>query len=169
MSYGIVNLIEEVIDPVIKDLGFDLVKINMRNNDSAVFLEILIERLDGNSISIGDCRLVSHNISALLDVEDIIKGKYYLEVSSPGVERPLVKLKDYRRFVGGSIRMRLKTLLHGTSHYKGVISRVEEEPAGGVVHLRADNNTEVAIPFEIIKSAYLMMTDEMFRKILNKR
>lgn len=163
----IINIINDLIEPTIRALGFDLVKINMRSGGSSVVLELLVEPLDGSSLSIAGCRTVSTNVSALLDVEDVIKGKYYLEVSSPGVERPLVKLADYDRFSGRMIRMRLKSPLSGASHYRGTISKVASEPEL-LIYLKLEDGQEIKIPFELIKSANILVTDEMYKKMMNK-
>jgi ribosome maturation factor RimP len=93
--------IRPLIESVIDDLGLDLVKVSFQGGSRKV-LEILIDRKDGNKVQVKDCREVSKNVSAILDVEDIIKDKYFLEVASAGVERPLVKLQDFERFLGRS-------------------------------------------------------------------
>ena len=90
--------IRPLIESVIDDLGLDLVKVSFQGGSRKV-LEILIDRKDGNKVQVKDCREVSKNVSSILDVEDIIKDKYFLEVASAGVERPLVKLQDFERFL----------------------------------------------------------------------
>ena len=163
----ITNAINNLIEPTINDLGFELVKINMRNSGTSIVLELLVEPLDGSPLTIAGCRTVSNNVSALLDVEDIIKGKYYLEVSSPGLERPLVKPSDYQRFLGKMIRVRLKNPLEGASHFKGSISKVALEPEP-LIYLKTTETLEIEIPFELIKSANILITDEMYKKMMNK-
>jgi ribosome maturation factor RimP len=83
-----------LLEPVIDSLGLELVKLSFQGGNRKV-LEILIDRKDGNKVQVKDCREVSKNVSAILDVEDIIKDKYFLEVASAGIERPLVILKDF--------------------------------------------------------------------------
>ena len=100
--------ISELVENTINALGFELVRVTI-HGAKAKIVEILIERQNGGKIGVGDCQLVSRNISAVLDVEDVISGKYFLEVSSTGLERPLVKLQDFVRFAGRDIKVRLKT------------------------------------------------------------
>jgi ribosome maturation factor RimP len=107
----------DITQDAVKDRGFDLVKVMLKGSAHKV-LEVLIDRLDTEKVSITDCRNVSRTISALLDVEDVISDKYFLEVSSAGMERPLVKLEDYSRFNGREATIKLKKLLNGRSKYQ---------------------------------------------------
>lgn len=195
MEQKITDLIEETI----KSLGFELVKVNVHGGSSMKIVEILIENIDENvKIHVGDCQLVSKNISAILDVEDIIPGKYFLEVSSAGIERPLTKLTDYIKFSGKEVKIRLKTPFNGNLSFKGKLlglgdsegNSVEFDPRsenqGGENYadksLQGDDSAPVsynvklqsknivlAFDYDNIKSAKLTLTDEMFRDILNKK
>ncbi|MCC8417876.1 MAG: ribosome maturation factor RimP [Rickettsia endosymbiont of Bryobia graminum] len=159
--------IEQQIINIVQDtlvtLGFDLVKVTLKGTHNKV-LEVLIDRLDGNKVSITDCRNASRNISALLDVEDVIKDKYFLEVSSAGIERPLVKFADYIKFVGKEANIKLNTLLDGKTRYQGKIVKANDNK----VYLSV-NNQEIVIAFDMIKKASLVLTDEMFRNLMNKK
>jgi ribosome maturation factor RimP len=155
--------ITEIVQESLKDLGFDLVKVTLKGSSHKV-LEILIDRLDGENVNITDCRKVSRNISALLDVEDIISDKYFLEVSSAGVERPLVKIADYHRFIGREANIKLKESLNGCSRYQGQIVKAEDNK----INLTSKGE-EMVIPFDLIKKASLVLTDEMFRNLMNKK
>lgn len=150
----------ELIEPTINDLGYGLVKVSLRGG-VAPLLEILIERIDGDRVQVGDCKKVSRNVAAILDVEDQIAGKYLLEVSSAGVERPLVKEEDYVRFTGKDIKIRLKEQFNGKLNYKGKLLSI----VGGVV-LLGSKNVELKFQYSNIKSANLVLTDEMFRELL---
>ncbi|WPY01095.1 Ribosome maturation factor RimP [Candidatus Trichorickettsia mobilis] len=150
-----------IIEGTINQLGFELVKITLQNQPK--MFEILIDKYDNQKVSVGDCQLVSKNISILLDVQDVIKDKYYLVVSSAGLERPLITFKDYHKFLGSEIKMRLKSTISGCSHYRGKIIKAENN----IVYLKSDDK-EVEVPFDLIKSANLVLTDDMFRKLLNK-
>lgn len=158
--------IEEKITAIIKatldNLGFEIVRVRLQGANFKV-LEILIDRLDEQKITLADCRLASLNISALLDVEDIIKDKYYLEVASAGIERPLVKIEDYIKFLGREVKVRLKKQLEGAGHYQGKIAKVEDNK----VYLDIKGQILI-INLELIKSSNLILTDEMFKKLLNK-
>lgn len=153
----------DIVQDTLETLGFDLVKVTLKGTHRKV-LEVLIDRLDGSKVSIADCRNASRNISALLDVEDIIKDKYFLEVSSAGVERPLVKFADYIRFIGKEANIKLNTLLDGKTRYQGKIIKAEDNK----VYLSV-NNQEIIIAFDMIKKASLVLTDEMFRNLMNKK
>ncbi len=157
---------QQIIDAVqdnLKDLGFDLVKVTLKGSTHKV-LEILIDRLDGEKVNIIDCRNSSRIISALLDVEDIISDKYFLEVSSAGIERPLIKFEDYTRFFGREATIKLKELLNGQTRYQGKIVKAEDNK----IHLN-NHGEDIVFSFDMIKKASLVLTDEMFRNLMNKK
>ncbi|WP_342272713.1 ribosome maturation factor RimP [Candidatus Tisiphia endosymbiont of Parasteatoda lunata] len=157
---------QQIIDTVqdnLKDIGFDLVKVTLKGSTHKV-LEILIDRLDGKKVTIIDCRNSSRIISALLDVEDIISDKYFLEVSSAGIERPLIKFEDYTRFLGREATIKLKELLNGQTRYQGKIVKVEDNK----IHLN-NHGEDIVFSFNMIKKASLVLTDEMFRNLMNKK
>lgn len=155
--------ISELIESTINDLGYELVKVTIHGSRTKV-VEILIERQDSEKIQVGECQLVSKNISAILDVEDIISGKYFLEVSSAGVERPLVKPKDFERFSGRDVKIRLKVPFNGNLTYKGKLSGIEDDK----VKLKS-KNVELTFDRDNIKKANLVLTEELFRALLNKK
>lgn len=155
--------IEKLIEETINILGFDLVKITIGGSLSKV-LEILIEKKDGGKVQVGDCQLVSRNISAILDVEDIVTGKYFLEVSSPGIERPLVKPQDFEKFAGREIKIRLKKAVEGNFSFRGNLIGLSD----GCVKLRS-KDLVLSFDCDNIKSAKLVLTDELFRALLNKK
>ncbi|WP_341792810.1 MULTISPECIES: ribosome maturation factor RimP [unclassified Rickettsia] len=155
----IISLIEETLTT----MGFEPVVVRLRGLNYKT-LEILIDRLDGEKVTIEDCRKVSQNISAILDVEDIIDDAYNLEVSSSGVERPLVKFEDYNRFSGREVNIKLKALLNGKTRYQGKIIKAEDDKV--YVNLKGE---ELVINFNLIKNASLVLTDEMFKELLGKK
>lgn len=165
--YVVMQTIEQqIIDAVqdnLKDIGFDLVKVTLKGSTHKV-LEILIDRLDGKKVTIIDCRNSSRIISALLDVEDIISDKYFLEVSSAGIERPLIKFEDYTRFLGREATIKLKELLNGQTRYQGKIVKAEDNK----IHLN-NHGEDIVFSFDMIKKASLVLTDEMFRNLMNKK
>lgn len=165
--YVVMQTIEQqIIDAVqdnLKDVGFDLVKVTLKGSTHKV-LEILIDRLDGEKVTIIDCRNSSRIISALLDVEDIISDKYFLEVSSAGIERPLIKFEDYTRFLGREATIKLKELLNGQTRYQGKIVKAEDNK----IHLN-NHGEDIVFSFDMIKKASLVLTDEMFRNLMNKK
>lgn len=159
MEQRIGNLIESTINA----LGFELVKVTIHGVRTKI-VEIAIERQDGEKIQIGDCQVVSKNISAMLDVEDIISGKYFLEVTSAGLERPLVKKQDFERFTGRDIKIRLKIAFNGNLTYTGKLLGIE----GDKVKLNS-KNIELFFELDNIKKANLVLTEELFRALLNKK
>ncbi len=165
--YVVMQTIEQqIIDAVqdnLKDIGFDLVKVTLKGSTHKV-LEILIDRLDGKKVTIIDCRNSSRIISALLDIEDIISDKYFLEVASAGIERPLIKFEDYTRFLGREATIKLKELLNGQTRYQGKIVKAEDNK----IHLN-NHGEDIVFSFDMIKKASLVLTDEMFRNLMNKK
>ena len=159
MEQRVTNLIESTVTT----LGFDIVKVIIHGTSTKV-VEILIERIDGEKVQVNDCQIVSRNISAVLDVEDIIPGKYFLEVSSAGVERPLVKITDFEKFAGREIKIRLKADFNGNLTYKGQLLGVDGEE----VKLKS-KNIEMSFDYSNIKNAKLVLTEDMFRALLNKK
>lgn len=154
--------IAELIESTVNDLGFAIVKIAI-NGSSNKIVEIFIERLGGKKIEVGDCQIASRNISAILDVEDIISGKYFLEVSSAGLERPLVTLQDFEKYSDSEIKIRLKEPHNGNLSFRGKLLGVADKK----IKLKS-KNVEIGFDFKNIKKANLVLTDEMFRELLNK-
>lgn len=155
--------VTSLIESTVTTLGFDVVKVIIHGTSTKI-VEILIERIDGEKVQVNDCQVVSKNISAMLDVEDIISGKYFLEVSSAGVERPLVKITDFDKFAGREVKIRLKAAFNGNLTYKGQLLGVEGEK----VKLKS-KNIEMFFDYSNIKNAKLVLTDDMFRALLNKK
>jgi ribosome maturation factor RimP len=162
MNHAITQKITNIIKDTLNMLGFDLVTVSLQGPNSKM-LEVSIDKLDGTKVTIGDCKIANRNISALLDVEDIIKDSYYLHVSSAGVERPLLKLEDYTRSIGKEVKVKLTELLDGKNHYQGKVIKVED----GLIDIQLKEGVK-SINFNLIKKAHLVLTDEMFRKLLNK-
>lgn len=163
MSNLIEQSITKIIEATVHDLGFEIVKISLSGVETKT-LEILIDRLDNQKVSIEDCQLVSRNISALLDIEDIIPDKYYLHLSSAGAERPLTKIEDYNKFTGREVKVKLKERVNNCGHFKGKIVKTENNSVE--IEVKEGN---IWIPFNQIKNAHLVMTDKMFRELLNKK
>jgi ribosome maturation factor RimP len=112
------NAIERLIEPSLEALGYRIVRVVLTGSRGAT-LQIMAERLDDVPMSVDDCALISHSVSALLDVADPIAGAYRLEISSPGIDRPLLKPADYDRFCGREAKIELTLLLHGRRRFRG--------------------------------------------------
>ena len=141
--------VEEIITPVLDALGYAIVCVQLLGSKRQV-LRIMIENKDLTAISINDCVRVSREVSALLDIEDPIQGSYNLEVSSAGLDRPLVKLEDFHRFVGHALKLETHTLISGRKRFRGLIQSVE----GGLIHIHMDE-LDYSIPFEEVRIAKL--------------
>lgn len=155
--------IAHLIEDTIQGLGYELVKITVHGTREKI-VEIMIERLDEQKVQLSDCQLVSRNISAIMDVEDVVDGKYFLEVSSAGIERPLVKLNDYIKFSGRDAKVRLKSQVQDRLNIRGKILGVND----GKVMLKVGDE-QIEIEFENIKSGKLVLTDELFKQLLKKK
>ena len=148
------QMISDMLEPSVEAMGFELVRVRLTGSDDLV-LQIMAERPDG-TMTIDDCADLSRAVSAILDVEDPIRGEYNLEVSSPGIDRPLVRPKDYERFVGHDAKVELQAATDGQRRFRGVIDQV----LNGAVHLETDQGV-VALPFDEIASAKLVLTDAL--------
>lgn len=154
--------IEAAISPALQAMGFDLVRVRLSGSRRPV-LQIMAERENGE-MTITDCALVSRTLSALLDVEDPIKGEYLLEVSSPGMDRPLTRLKDFVVFAGSLVKLELTRPLNGRRRFRGALAGV----AGGNVQLLLEDGAMIALPFTGIGEAQLVITDEMIRESMKR-
>lgn len=164
------KIYDTIID-TIKLLELDIVRLRMTDGGNAIsskrILEILIERLNGKPVSIGDCRTASYNVSAILDVEDIIAHEYNLEVSSTGIERPLVKLRDFDRFKGSVAQIKLSKAISNMKKFEGKLMGLEDNNV--LLELpktKTEPSSIMKIDFDNIKDAKLVLTEELFRKII---
>lgn len=149
--------ISEIVEPMVSDMGYALVRVQFKGGKPPT-LQIMAERQDG-TMSVDDCAELSQALSAVLDVEDPIQGEYNLEVSSPGVDRPLVKLSDFERFAGLEAKVELTVPLNGRRKYRGRLKGVED----GHVVIAVDDG-EHRLPHESIAQAKLVLTDELLNE-----
>lgn len=152
---NLISRIEELIAPSLAHHGYDIVRIQIGGLKRRV-LQIMIERQDGVNITVDDCSIVSRMTSVLLDQHDPIEGQYVLEVSSPGLDRPLVKQKDYQRFVGSDIVLKTHIVIEGRKKFQGLLESVNDE--GIVLYLGQDrdgSDVRVSVSFADIHSAKL--------------
>jgi len=144
-----------MITPSLKDLGYELVRITMTGNEKKI-LQVMAERPDG-TMTIEGCTEVSRMVSALLDVEDPISGAYDLEVSSPGIDRPLTRLKDFERWAGFEAKVELDQAVDGKRRYRGKLLGLKDE----TILVDGDDGTRFELPFSEIRKAKLILTDEL--------
>ncbi len=119
-----VKKIEEIIEPILKKQGIEIVDIEFKPRKGGSVLTIYIDKEGG--IDLETCKQVSELISPILDVHDLIKSRYYLEVSSPGVERPLKKVKDFMRYVGSEVSVNTFNKIEGRRRFKGLLEKADE-------------------------------------------
>lgn len=159
------SLVEEkitkLLEPVILEQGFELVRLRLTGNQRVV-LQIMAEREDG-TMSAGDCASLSRALSAALEEDDPVEGAYTLEVSSPGIDRPLTRLKDFAEWEGFDAKLELAELVENRKRFKGVLAGVE----GDNVCFDIEGEDETAlIPFTLIAKAQLILTDALVRESL---
>lgn len=147
--------IEEQIRPTIEDLGFRLVQVHI-SGGATMKIQIMAERPEDGSISVAECATISRAVSALLDVDDPIDGAYTLEVSSPGIDRPLVRLDDFEQHAGFDARIETNRPIDGRRRFKGRLNGVD----GDTVLMQLDDG-EARLAFADIQRAKLLMTDEL--------
>ena len=147
--------VEELIAPSLEALGFELVRVRF-GGPGRPTLQIMIERQDREALTVDDCASASKAISGLLDVEDPIGGAYNLEISSPGLDRPLTRIGDFERFAGFEAKIEVTVPVNGRKRLRGQVLGVEN----GNVRISRDEGSH-SVPFETIKKAKLILTDEL--------
>jgi len=150
--------IEELIGPTVEAMGFGLVRIEM-SGMKRPRLQIMVERRDGAGITVDDCADVSRAVAAVMDVEDPVRGAYILEVSSPGIDRPLVRLADFERFAGLEAKVHLKHEINGRKRLKGRLLGVSDD----TVRLTVDG-TPMQVHHADIQKAKLVLNDELLAR-----
>jgi ribosome maturation factor RimP len=162
---GVDARVAAIVGPVLETIGMRLVRVKL-TSQNGLTLQIMAERPDG-TMTIEDCEEASRAISPALDVEDPIDKAYHLEVSSPGIDRPLVRVEDFAAAVGHLAKVETAVMLGGRKRFRGAIT---EADANGLTLTRDDvkNDEEpvVAIPFESIAEARLVLTDDLVRQAL---
>ncbi len=156
--------IAALITPALEDLGFDVVRVQLSGGRGAKpKLQVLAERPDG-SMTVDDCAQASRTVSALLDVEDPIGGAYLLEVASPGIDRPLTRLKDFARWAGFEARVELMAPREGQRRFSGPLVGAE----GDEVVIDTQEGRK-RLPFAEIAKAKLVMTEALLKRTAPKR
>ncbi|RRY13104.1 ribosome maturation factor RimP [Brucella anthropi] len=164
---GIDAKVASIIEPVINTLGFRLVRVRLSGLNGQT-LQIMAERPDG-TMTVDDCELVSRTVAPVLDVEDPISGKYHLEISSPGIDRPLVRKSDFADWVGHIAKVETSVVHEGRKKFRG---RIVLGDAESVViesdQISYGSEPVVRIPFDLISDARLVLTDDLIRDALRK-
>ena len=158
-----VGEVERLVGPPIEGLGYELVRVRLAGGGVPT-LQIMAERKDRREMSVDDCAEISRLISAVLDVDDPIPGSYTLEVSSPGLDRPLVRAGDYERFAGCEVRVETRGPIDGRKRFRGrLVGRRGEQVVIAV------GDVEHAIPFAEVLRGKLMLTDALVADAMKGR
>ena len=151
--------IQEMIEPSLTHLGYEIVRILLQGGDVKT-VQVMVERIDRKDMTLDDCEKVSRTVSALLDVDDPFSSCYVLEISSPGIDRPLIKALDYVRFAGFDAKVETLVPLKGRRRFKGKILGLTDDEKS--VRLDAEEG-EVSIELENISKAKLILTDDLLK------
>jgi len=162
---GLILLLEDrlvaLIEPVANAAGFELVRVRVTGGQTKT-LQVMAERPD-RTMSAGDCAKLSRALSPALEEADLIDGAYTLEVSSPGIDRPLVRLKDFHDWQSWPAKLELNRLVEGRKRFKGVVAGVDD----GKVAFDIEGEEDTALfPLEWIASAQLVLTDELIKQTM---
>jgi len=163
---GLPARIAAIIEPALEDRGFRLVRVAISGREGKT-VQVMAERSNG-TMTIEDCEAVSREISALLDVHDPIAGAYRLEVSSPGIDRPLVRPSDFEDWAGHEAKIELAEPIDGRKRFRGKLEGFE----GGEVRVEVDlgdaGRQVIGLPVGLVAEAKLVLTDELIREALRR-
>ena len=155
-----------IVAPIIEDLGFRLVRVRMLAENNGT-LQIMAERPDG-TMSVGGCEAISKAVSPVLDIEDPVPHAYHLQVSSPGIDRPLVRASDFEQWAGHLAKLETAFMVDGRKRFKGIVTGLADDE----VVLRRDDapkgEEESRIPLDAIADARLVLTDDLIRESLKR-
>lgn len=162
----------ELLDPVAESVGYEIVRLRLMGGAEQRRLQIMAERPlledgTGGDMNVEDCAKLSRAISEIMDAADPITGEYTLEVSSPGVDRPLTRLKDFDTYAGLEIRIELDRVAEGRKRFKGELAGVEDGQVG--LNIEGEDDTTVYFPFEWIVDAKLVLTDQLMKRGADQR
>ncbi|OJX81840.1 ribosome maturation factor RimP [Magnetospirillum sp. 64-120] len=155
--------LEALFGPTLESMGYEMVRVMFQGRTRPT-LQVMAERKDGRPMTVDDCADISRSLSALLDVEDPIQGAYALEISSPGIDRPLTRGKDFETWAGFEVKLEALVGVDGRKRFRGKLLGLEAE----AVRLLADGQ-EVQVPLSDIKSAKLVLTDELIAAVTREQ
>jgi ribosome maturation factor RimP len=155
----LIDRLISIIEPTIDAMGYELVRVQIQGNRRQT-LQIMADRKDGAGMTVDDCSDISHAVSAVLDVEDPIPGAYNLEVSSPGIDRPLTRAKDFVAWAGFECKLEAKGLVAGRKRFSGQLLGMD----GSDVLLKVEGEDH-RIPLEAISKAKLVLTDALIEAV----
>ena len=162
---GIDARVASIIEPTIIEMGYQLVRVKL-SSQNGMTLQIMAERPDG-TMTVQDCERLSVAVSPVLDVDDPIDKAYHLEVSSPGIDRPMVRKSDFAKWLGHIVKFETSVMVEGRKRFRGTISSVSEDAFVLERETPAkDEDPLVTIPFTTLSEARLILTDDLIRDAL---
>ena len=163
LETGVAGKIARIAEPVIEDIGFRLVQVRL-TGERGCTVQITAERPDG-FLNIDDCAAISRALSPVLDVEDPVSGKYVLAVSSPGIDRVLVRPGDFEKWTGQKAKMEMKSMIDGRKRFKGVLEGFEDDEVRLIYELHeGEEPVTIGLPIKDIALARLVMSDELLKQ-----
>lgn len=161
--------IYELIAESLERMGLEVVRVKLSEASNEKTLQIMLDRMDGKQINVDDCERASKHLSALLDVNDPIEEQYHLEVSSPGIDRPLTRFKDFEKYKGHEVKLETKVPVSGQKRFRGKLlgTRGDDRVVllSNVINMtKEQEETEVEILFTSIEKAKLILTDELLNQ-----
>jgi ribosome maturation factor RimP len=156
LNIGLEAQIAAAITPTVEHMGYEIVRVMVLGRDRPT-VQVMADRTDGALIKVEDCERISNVVSAILDVEDVIKTAWTLEVSSAGIDRPLTRPKDWNRFAGHLGRAETHMPVGGRKRFSGIVLGADDTHG----RIRLDDGTEVALPLADLKRAKLVLTDAL--------
>ena len=163
---GLAAQLAAIAEPVLTDLGFRLVRVVLSGRNGTT-VQIMAERPDG-TISVKECADISRRLSPVLDAHDPIQGQYTLELSSPGIDRPLVRPSDFEDWAGYEAKIEMKELIAGRKRFRGMLEGVEGEEVRIEVELDQLGRRVIGLPIRLVAEARLVLTDELIREALRR-
>lgn len=151
--------VADLISPSLTDMGFELVRVQFTGNTRKT-LQVMAERIDRVAMTVEDCAQISRAASALLDVEDPIAGQYLLEVSSPGLDRPLTRKDDFVRFAGYEVKLETVMPVDGRKRFKGRLIGLNDQ---GAIVMAPDEGGEIVVDFGNFARGKLVLTDDLIK------
>ena len=153
---GLEARLAEIVAPALEGMGYELVRVAVAGRDRPT-VQIMADRADAAPVTVEDCEAISRALGAVIDVADPMAGEWTLEVSSPGIDRPLTRIKDWNRFVGHLARAELEPPLDGRRRFSGIVLGADAAHA----RLRLDDGSEVVLPLAQLRRARLVLTDAL--------
>ena len=157
--------LEERIAPTLEAMGFEVVRVALTGSAGRKTLQVMADRRDGSLITVGDCENISHSLSAIFDVEEPVPGRYDLEVSSAGIDRPLTRPKDFINYSGFEAKVETRNPVSGQRRFRGRLSGITSE---NKVLITA-NDEKFSIEMGNIKVAKLILTDELLAAAMDEQ